>query len=420
MQQPIHPHRWTNTTKLAVALFFAALVIFMAIRFQYLLSPLIAAGVLAYIFQPAVQFISRKLKISPHFAVIIVYILFVLIILGLLVWGGIALTGQISGLIAYLSRSISTWPSAITAFLANPIIIGKTTINISKIDLAQFNTQLVQYIQQLLSGLASGIANVGKSALSTVGWVFFSILISYFILFESEAGKNKLISSNLLGRGEDQEKISFGLDNIWNTYLRRQLLIFLITFIVYAILLALLNVNYFIGLALLAAFARFVPYLGPLITWIVYALVAGFASRPIFGMTPLAYAILVVVIAYLVDGFMDLFIFTKFMASALRMHPAAVMVATLVGLNLFGVIGVILAAPILATMLLLFRFARYKMIDEDPWAHLTFMPYEKTLPKWMLWLNNQFKKLSNVIKNWFGKIFHRKNKEKGDNNDNTP
>lgn len=404
-------HRWSNTTKLVVGLSFAALLIFMAIRFQYLLSPLIAAVVLAYIFQPAALFLSRKLKISPHLAVVLLYILFVLILTGLLVWGGIALTGQVSGLISYISRSISNWPTAITEFLAKPIKIGSSTINLSTIDLAQFNTQLIQYVQQLLASLGSGIANVGKSALSVVGWTFFSILISYFILFDSNAGKKKLFDINILGHGEDQEKLGKGLDNIWNTYLRRQLLIFLITFVVYLVLLAALRVNYFVGLALLAAFARFIPYLGPLVTWITYAIVAGFSSTPIFGMSPLGYAILVVVIAYLVDGFLDLFVFTRFMASALKMHPAAVMVATLVGLNLFGVIGVILAAPILATLVLLFRYARYKMLDEDPWAHLTFTPYERTVPKWLTRVEGFFIRIGSIIKDWLKKIFQKKSEK---------
>lgn len=400
------PNRWSSTTKLVVALVFAALLLLMAIQFRYLLSPLLAAVVLAYIFQPSVLFVSRKLKISNRFSVTIIYILFVVILLGLLTWGGFAISGQVSGLINYLSKNVSTWPDAITTFLSTPFKIGSMTINLNTMDLTQFNTQLIQYIQQLLSTLGSGIANFGKSALSVAGWTLFSILVSFFILSESDAGK--LLSINLLGHNEDQSKIGKALDTIWNNYLRRQLLICLITLLVYCGLLGILRVNYFFGLALMAAFARFIPYLGPLITWIVYALVAGFASTPIFGMSPAAYAIMVVVISYLVDVILDFFVATKLMANALKMHPAAILVASLIGLNLFGVIGVMLAAPILATLILFFKYARYKMTDEDPWEHIQLVPEERKYSTSFQWISQTLGKIKKFLK----KIFSKNKKEK--------
>lgn len=400
-ESPI-PNRWSSTTKLVVALVFAALLLLMAIQFRYLLSPLLAAVVLAYIFQPSVLFLSRKLRITNRFAVAIIYILFVLVILGLITWGGFALSGQVSGLINYLSKNVSTWPDAITTFLSTPFKIGSTTINLNTMDLTQFNTQLIEYIQQLLGTLGSGIANLGKSALSVVGWTLFSILVSFFILSESDAGK--LLNINLLGHNEDQNKIGKALDTIWNNYLRRQLLICFITLLVYSGLLGMLGVNYFFGLALMAAFARFIPYLGPLITWIVYALVAGFASTPIFGMSPLAYAIMVVVISYLVDVFLDYFVATKLMANALKLHPAAILVASLVGLNIFGLIGVMLAAPILATLILFFKYARYKMADEDPWEHIQLVPVEKKSPASVQCIS----RIAGKINTFFKKIFSKK------------
>ncbi len=55
------------------------------------------------------------------------------------------------------------------------------------------------------------------------------------------------------------------------------------------------------------------------------------------------------------------------MADALKLHPAAILVAALIGLNLFGFIGLLLAAPILATLKLAWDYIMKKMVDEDPW-----------------------------------------------------
>jgi hypothetical protein len=48
-------------------------------------------------------------------------------------------------------------------------------------------------------------------------------------------------------------------------------------------------------------------------------------------------------------------------------HPAAVLVAAIVAANLFGILGVVVAAPILATATLLWKYIMRKMLDVNPW-----------------------------------------------------
>jgi hypothetical protein len=53
------------------------------------------------------------------------------------------------------------------------------------------------------------------------------------------------------------------------------------------------------------------------------------------------------------------------MGRSLNLHPIVVLVAVLVGANLWGVLGVVLAAPIAATLRLLGRYMRGKLLEED-------------------------------------------------------
>jgi hypothetical protein len=55
------------------------------------------------------------------------------------------------------------------------------------------------------------------------------------------------------------------------------------------------------------------------------------------------------------------------MGQALSVHPAAVLVAAIVAANWLGLLGVILAAPMLATVLVVWRYTLRKMLDLDPW-----------------------------------------------------
>jgi Mg2+/Co2+ transporter CorB len=79
---------------------------------------------------------------------------------------------------------------------------------------------------------------------------------------------------------------------------------------------------------------------------------------------------LIVGCAWMTDLVMDNVIVPRLMGNALRVHPAAVMVSALVALNLLGVIGVVLAAPVLATVQLIFEYTMAKLLDQNPWDRI--------------------------------------------------
>ena len=179
--------------------------------------------------------------------------------------------------------------------------------------------------------------------------MFFAFLISYFLLSESRGAKSEFLKIRIPGYEYDTSQIGIELGRVWNAFLRGQLLIILVTIGIYTIILGSLQVNFYLGLALIAGIARFVPYIGPVIAWTTYALVALFQGTTIFGLQPFAYVLIIVGISWLTDVIMDNLVVPRVMGDALEVHPAAVMVAAIVFGTIFGIIGIILAAPVLAT-----------------------------------------------------------------------
>jgi len=131
--------------------------------------------------------------------------------------------------------------------------------------------------------------------------------------------------------------------------------------------LGILGVRYALVLALITGFANFLPYVGPAINWVVLGLVSYFQVGNIFGLSPLGFTLLVIVVAVLIDQVFNNLINPRVMATALKVHPAFVLIAALVAANLLGVIGVIVAAPLLATFQLFGAYLVRKMLDRDPW-----------------------------------------------------
>jgi predicted PurR-regulated permease PerM len=172
--------------------------------------------------------------------------------------------------------------------------------------------------------------------------------------------------------------------------------------IVYSILFGAVGLRYFFGLAIIAGLTRFLPYIGPLIAWTTYGLVAYFQGTTIFGLSPISYALFVVVLAWLTDVIIDNFVSTRVMADALAVHPAAILVAALIGANLLGVAGMILAAPVLATIQLLFRYVLRKLFDKDPWEGIDFERQKRSagrLPEWIDKLLNRMIEYLNELRN---------------------
>jgi predicted PurR-regulated permease PerM len=82
----------------------------------------------------------------------------------------------------------------------------------------------------------------------------------------------------------------------------------------------------------------------------------------------LYYALLAIATALIVDQTFDNLVAPRIMGRSLGVHPAAVLVVAIIAANLIGLIGLVLAAPVLATGNLIGRYTIRKMFDIDPWT----------------------------------------------------
>jgi predicted PurR-regulated permease PerM len=195
----------------------------------------------------------------------------------------------------------------------------------------------------------------------------FILSIAYFILADAGQVPDLLKNIDLPGHMDDLRRLGRELGRIWNAFLRGQLLIFMVISIVFLIMLSILGVRNALGLALLAGLSKFVPYVGPFVARTTAMLVAFFQDGNYFDLEPWIYALVVVVISSLVDQVFDSIVIPRIFGQTLGVHPAAVLVAALVGASLLGFIGLILAAPALASFQMITRYILRKMVDLDPW-----------------------------------------------------
>lgn len=397
--------KWSWTTKLVIGLVLAAVFFFMLIRFQNILGPVLLSFIISYLIYPVANFLHKKLKIGWRASVSIIYIIIALILLALLTWGGFSLIEPVQNLINFIQNNIDELPALIENLADQTIMIGQSEISLSFLGNTELVNQAIGAIQPLLGQAGTLVGKIFSGGANLVFWIVLMLLISYFVLAETEGVAGSLIRVNLPGYEEDLKRMGKELSYIWNAFIRGQLIVIAIAVVVFTIILGSLGVQYFFVLALVAAFGRLIPYVGAWVSWISYGLVALLQANTPFGLTPFWFMVIVIVVALLVDNILDNVLVPKVMSNALRVHPAAVLLGTLIGAQLLGVIGVILAAPVLASLQLIFRYLIKKLTDTDPWEDLdNKAPIKQS--RWWIWLG----KPANKFKNWVKQIFSHKSK----------
>ena len=375
--------RWSSTTKLLVGLVIVGIVAFLFFRFTSLITPLLIVFILAYLLHPVTTLLARSLSISWKAAVNILYFLILILLIGLLTLGGLGLVAQVQSLIQLVQAIVSDLPKYIQNLSGQVFHVGPFILDLRTLDLNEISRQLLSFIQPLLGRTGTLVGTVASGAAEIFGWMFFVLLVSYFVMIESNGLQSNLFKVEVPGYNEDLRRLGNQLSRIWNAFLRGQIFIFGLATLIYIVVLSFFGVRYAIGIAFMAGLAKFLPYIGPGITWIVMALVTYFQPDKPFGLQPLAYMGLVVITTTVIDWIIDSLIAPRVMARSLRVHPAAVLITALIAANLIGILGVVVAAPFLATVMLLGRYTMRKMLDLDPWPAGDGVPVPAVSFEWI-------------------------------------
>jgi predicted PurR-regulated permease PerM len=268
--------RWSATTKLLIGLVILGIITFLIYRFSNLVGPLLMIFIITYLLHPIISMITRSLRIPWKFSVNILFVLLVILLIGLLTWGGVGLAGQIQNLIGSIQGIVRDLPRYITQLSSQTFVIGPYELDMGSFDLTAINQQLLTYIEPLLGQTGNLLGTVAGGAAGFIGWTFFVLTVSYFILAESSGLREDMLKFDIPGYTEDIKRLGSELSRIWNAFLRGQIIVFFIALTIYSILLPALSVRYALGIAFMAGLAKFLPYIGAAITWVVMALVTYF------------------------------------------------------------------------------------------------------------------------------------------------
>lgn len=362
---------WSPTTKTIVGLSIAGLLLALLFYLRSIIGVLLLAVVLTYLLHPIAKFLSNHTHLSWRASVNLVFLILVILILGTSTAIGFAVVQQAQSLIRLLERALNDLPALLDSAAAQSYTFGPFQFDLDRfLDINTLSAQIISIAQPLLGRAGALVGSLASGAATTATMLFFVLLVSYFSL--ADAGKfpdpNRFI--NVPRYEEDIRRLSRELSRIWNAFLRGQLIFITLVAIGFSILLTILGTRYSLALGILAGVSRFVPYIGQAVSWIALVIVTLFQPENYFGLNNIQYTLLVLAISFVLDQIYDNVVNPRVMGHQLHINPGGVLVVAIIGANLIGVVGLILAAPVLATLQLLSRYVLLKMADLDPWAEL--------------------------------------------------
>lgn len=391
MARKVTSPRWSNTTKLIAGFTMVAIVAAILVRFSSFIGPLLLAFILTYLLHPLVKRLSAAIQVSWRAAVNLIFAAFLVIIILLSTVAGFAIVEQLGNVVRALQTFLSDLPNLAQDLSTQVFTVGPFEVDFASLesllvnefgmDFTAISQQLLSIVQPALGQAGSLITALATSTVTTLGWFLFIFIISYLTLTEMGGAPDFFRNAELPGHDADIRRMGRELGRTWNSFLRGQLLLVSLIILSSFILMSLLGVHYALALALITGLAKFVPYIGSLAMYITTFLVALFQGGNYLGIQPdMTYAIVVVIAAVLLDQTFDNIVTPRIYGRALGVHPAAVLVTALIAANLLGVVGLLLAAPVLASLQLFSTYALRKMLDLDPWPEVEKMKEPELVP----------------------------------------
>jgi predicted PurR-regulated permease PerM len=397
---------WSAFTKFLISMVLVVIAGALLVRFQEMITPLVVSIILAYFLRPSVERLVTNTRLSWSAAAALVYLTLLVVLIALLTIAGIALVQQIQGLYTAIVDIANNLPSQLPTLLGQPVRLGPIVVDLSRpffigpfgpfgpLDLsaeswAPLYDQAVAAIQPALSRTGTFIGNLASSTAATLGWLLFILVISFYLL--NDVRNIALSIENLVPAGYqyDARRLVNALGPIWNAFLRGQITLGIVMGLTTWVVMGLLGVRYSVVLGLLAGMLEFVPVIGPFIAGTVAVLVALFQPANYLGLNPLTHAIVVLVAAILLQQVENNFLVPRILGGSLGLHPVIILIGAVVAANLAGVMGLLLSAPILATLRLVGGYVYRKLFDQDPWPDPPVIPRAPPEVKWARWLRRR-------------------------------
>ncbi len=372
MDKPLQK-RWSTPLKLWVATLAVAFFVWLLYRLSLLWTPITVAVILAYLLNLPVEFLTKHLGMGRGPAIMLV----MLALIGALAVTFALLAPYLAGIISsinvdlneilkYLDKASNrTWE-----FYGLKIDLHTLYLQSLK-DLTGWveETHLPTMLNASISFLASGALIVVSNTARFLFWLAVILVTTFYLLKDAYKLKDGLLHYLPEDYKEELLYLVQELGLIWDAFFRGRLLVTAINGVLVWVGLSILGVHSAALMGLTTAIVGFVPTVGPVVAVIPSMLLAYFLGSSVW--TGISHLWLTVAVALLYLGVFQLETWVSIpliVGARVQLHPAIVILGAIAGAEIDGIVGIFLAAPVIASLRLLFDYAYRRVLDMEPFV----------------------------------------------------
>lgn len=326
------------------------------------LMPFVVAAVLAYVLTPLVDRLDAlgRGRMPRVLAVLIVELLFILAVLGLVLLLVPVLTREWPLLREQVPQLLDRLNAGVQPLLADlGLKLAFDTASLKPALMKYLNANMEEALGSLLASLKIG----GSVALTVLGnLILIPVALFYLLLDWKQLVRRvlELVPQRLRG---SYDSFVAEADEVLGQYLRGQMLVMLVLAIYYSVMLSFFGLDLALPIGIFTGLAIFVPYVG-FGVGLVLAVLAGLLEFN--GDGGLTRVTLMVGVVYGLGQLLESFYLTpRLLGERIGLHPLAVIFALLAFGQLFGFVGILVALPVSAVLLVAARRLRQRYLSSS-------------------------------------------------------
>jgi predicted PurR-regulated permease PerM len=353
--------RWSATTKRWVVVFGVVAAYLVARRISAILAPIIITCILAYILTPIADFLSTHLRLRRTWAVLIIYLALIAVLIIVPALFIPSLIDQIENFV----EGLPTLIQALNEIYERPLVFRDFTL-----DLADVYEQANNSLEGVLNSLATQTISILTNVFSAVVWMVFILVTSFYMVRDAAVIKRWADEVTPPAYRADIRQLQARVAASWNAFLRGQLILMIIIGLVVGTSMTIIGLPNAWLIGLLFGILEFIPNIGPTIATIPAVLIAYIQGSTVLNISNGWFAVLVLAINFVIQQLENNYLVPRIMGQSLNLHPIVVLIAAIIGAHVAGVLGILLAAPMVATLRILVDYAYRRLLDLPPFPDL--------------------------------------------------
>jgi predicted PurR-regulated permease PerM len=330
------------------------------------LLPYLLGLVLAYLLLPLVNWLEshmpgriRRLGAARVISILLTYLLVIAVVAGVLAFFVPLVADQVKVLIQnwpQLTSRVQDWGTRGFGWY-NTIIDSLQSISPGWRETIENGLQ--NLAADAITTVQEGVIATIRTLSSTISFIIGLVVIPFwlfYILHDESQVKTGVMRAIPRQLRADVQCMTRLIDDVLSAYIRGQLLLVLFVGGMATIALLIIGVPFALVLGVIAGIFEVLPYVGPILGAIPAILVA-LLSDPVS-------AIWVAVSFFAIQQVENLILVPRISGESVQLHPAMVMVVLVIGNELAGFLGMLVAVPITAVIRDVFKYLYLRLLDD--------------------------------------------------------